>query len=59
MRSANDAFGKAGFGHRRQPSSAHRQGVAPRKALDGIVCYAAAGAAILFLVAVVLGLVGH
>ncbi|MDF1632500.1 hypothetical protein [Mycoplana sp. MJR14] len=52
-----DAFGKAGFGHKREP---HARGGAPvrRRTLDGIVCNAVAGAAILFVAALVLGLIG-
>ncbi len=52
-----DAFGKAGFGHKREP---HARGKAPvrRRTLDGIVCNAVAGAAILFVAALVLGLIG-
>ncbi|PTM93383.1 hypothetical protein C7449_10668 [Mycoplana dimorpha] len=58
MHSANHPFSKAGFGQGRQTTSA-RSSVTGRRGLDSVVCYAAAGAAILFLAAVVLGLVGH
>lgn len=57
MGNAN-AFGKAGFGHKREPHSP-RQERARRWALDGIVCNVVAGAAFLFVVALVFGLIGH
>lgn len=53
-----DAFGKAGYSQKRQ-SYSPRPERARRWALDGIVCNVAAGAAFLFLVALVLGLIGH
>lgn len=53
-----DAFGKAGFGSKAELRSP-RPERARRWALDGIVCNLAAGAAFVFLVAVVFGLVGH
>jgi hypothetical protein len=57
MRGAG-VFGKAGFGHRREPYS-RRSERAGRGVMDRIVCYAIAVAAILFVAALVLGLIGH
>lgn len=53
-----DAFGKAGFGHRHETPSA-RASATRKKVLDGIVCKVVAGAALLFVAAIVLGLIGH
>lgn len=53
-----DAFGKADFGHKREPR-APRAAPVRRWALDGIVCNVVAGAAFLFVVALVVGLIGH
>lgn len=53
-----DAFGKADFGHNREPR-ASRAEPSRRRALDGIVCNVVAGAAFLFVVALVVGLIGH
>ncbi len=53
-----DAIGKAGFGHRHQSPSA-RQSATRKGVLDGIVCKVVAGAALLFVAAIVVGLIGH
>ena len=53
-----DAFGKADFGHNREPR-APRAEPSRRRALDGIVCNVVAGAAFLFVVALVVGLIGN
>ena len=57
MGNAN-AFGKASFGHKREPHSSRPERMR-RWALDGIVCNVVAGAAFLFVVALIVGVIGH